>query len=110
MMTPDTMSTTSSHKTTEQIKKSLEEQKREDVFEEIIYNSKRTNLVHLRRVGWYGFPVSTHMFLYYIILDRCRMHSNLIQGSTEGSFVSAFTVVFANVSIETKEYVTTKTK
>jgi len=34
-------------------------QKKEDIFEEIIYNSKKTNLTHLRRVGWNGFPVST---------------------------------------------------
>ena len=38
------------------------------------------------------------------------MDSNLIQGSTEGPFVSTFIVVFANDSIQTKEYVTTKTK
>jgi len=30
------------------------EQKREDVFEEIIYKSDRTNLTHLRRMGWNG--------------------------------------------------------
>jgi hypothetical protein len=34
------------------------EQKKEDIFEEIIYKSKKVNLTHLRRVGWNGFPVS----------------------------------------------------
>lgn len=34
------------------------EQKKEDIFEEIIYKSKKINLTHLRRVGWNGFPVS----------------------------------------------------
>lgn len=34
------------------------EQKKEDIFDEIIYNSKKTNLTHLRRVGWTSFPVS----------------------------------------------------
>ncbi len=32
------------------------EQKKEDIFEEIINNSKKTNLQHLRSVGWNGFP------------------------------------------------------
>jgi hypothetical protein len=36
----------------------VSEQKKEDIFEEIIYKSKHINLTHLRRVGWNGFPVS----------------------------------------------------
>jgi len=39
------------------------EQKKEDIFDEIIYNSKKTNLTHLRRVGWTSFPVS-HSFVF----------------------------------------------
>jgi hypothetical protein len=43
----------------------LKEQKREDVIEEIVYNSKKTNLTHLRRIGWTnGFPVSLSMQCY----------------------------------------------
>lgn len=39
------------------------EQKREDVFEEIIFNSQKTNLRDLRKVGWNGIP------------DRFRNHA-----------------------------------
>ena len=39
------------------------EQKKEDIFDEIIYNSKKTNLTHLRRVGWTSFPVS-HSYVF----------------------------------------------
>lgn len=39
------------------------EQKREDVFEEIIFNSNKTNLSDLRDVGWNGIP------------DRFRCHA-----------------------------------
>jgi hypothetical protein len=36
----------------------IEEQKREDIFDEVINNSEKTNLSHLRKLGWNGFPVS----------------------------------------------------
>ena len=42
------------------------EQKRDDVFEEIIYNSERTHLSDLRRVGWNGIPVSKISLFKYI--------------------------------------------
>uniref|UniRef100_A0A7S3V639 Rab-GAP TBC domain-containing protein n=1 Tax=Chaetoceros debilis TaxID=122233 RepID=A0A7S3V639_9STRA len=47
------------------------EQKKEDIFDEIIYNSKKTNLQHLRSVGWNGFPdrlraPSWQLLLHYI--------------------------------------------
>lgn len=52
----------------------LQEQKREDVIEEIIYNSSKTNLTDLKRIGWTnGFPVRLiypcHMFTIVTLDD-----------------------------------------
>jgi len=53
------------------------EQKREDVFEEIIYNSDKTNLIHLRRLGWNGIPnrfraPSWQLLLHYLPVVKSK--------------------------------------
>ncbi len=58
------------------------EQKKEDIFEEIINNSKKTNLQHLRSVGWNGFPdrlraPSWQLLLQYLPATTAKRKSSL---------------------------------
>jgi len=58
------------------------EQKREDVFEEIICTSERINLIHLRRLGWNGIPdrfraPSWKLLLHYLPVAKSKRKSTV---------------------------------
>jgi len=78
----------------------LEEQKKEDIFEEIIYNCSKTHSTDLRRVGWNGIPnrfraPSWQILLNYLPCTKSKRAKAVIRKRDEYSkLISKFAAQF----------------
>eukprot|EP00551_Chaetoceros_affinis_P009842 CAMPEP_0203685202 /NCGR_PEP_ID=MMETSP0090-20130426/48425_1 /ASSEMBLY_ACC=CAM_ASM_001088 /TAXON_ID=426623 /ORGANISM="Chaetoceros affinis, Strain CCMP159" /LENGTH=613 /DNA_ID=CAMNT_0050554389 /DNA_START=144 /DNA_END=1982 /DNA_ORIENTATION=+ len=61
----------------------INEQKKEDLIEEILFNAQKTNLTHLKRIGWTnGFPdrfrsPSWQLLLHYLPTSKSKREQTL---------------------------------